>query len=112
MQKTLKNKKTDSSKTLKMKREKNKEYKESQITTINIFGFTFYMKNYILLKNTVWKKLAYTITFYLQFLCVAGYFKHSNDTPKLKIHKYTNYNIIEIFINRLSSTTQIFIVMD
>ena len=38
--------------------------------------------------------------------------KRSNDTPNLNIHKYTNYNIIEIYINRLSATTQIFIVMD
>ena len=38
--------------------------------------------------------------------------KHSNDTPKLNIHKYANYNIIEIYINRLSTTTQIFIAMD
>ena len=38
--------------------------------------------------------------------------KHSNDTPKLNIHKYTNYKIIEIRINRLSITTQIFITMD
>ena len=50
--------------------------------------------------------------FYLQFLCVAGYLNHSNDTPKLNIHKYTNYNVIEIYINRLSTTTIIFIAMD
>ena len=68
--------------------------------------------NYILLENTIWKKVVYIIKFYLQFLCVAGYLKHSNDTPNLNIHKYTNYNIIEIYINRLSTTTQIFIAMD
>ena len=50
--------------------------------------------------------------FYLHFLRVVGYLKHSNDTPKLNIHKYTNYNIIEIYINRLSNTMQIFIAMD
>ena len=50
--------------------------------------------------------------FYLQFLCVAGYLKDSNDTPKLNMHKYISYNIIEIYINRLSTTTQIFITMD
>ena len=49
---------------------------------------------------------------YLQFLCNAGYLKHSNDSPNLNIHKYTNYDIIEIFINRLSITTQIFIAID
>ena len=52
------------------------------------------------------------ITFHLQFLCVVGYLKRSNDTPKLNIHKYNNYNIIEIYINRLSLTMQIFIAMD
>ena len=68
--------------------------------------------NYILLENIIWKKVVYTIKFYLQFLCVAGYLKHSNDTPNLNIHKYTNYNIIEIYINRLSTITQISIAMD
>ena len=34
------------------------------------------------------------------------------DTPKLNIHKYTNYNIIEIYINRLSTTTKTFIAAD
>ena len=56
--------------------------------------------------------MVYTIKFYIQFLCVPGYLKHNNDTPNLNIHKYTNYNIIEIYINRLSTTTQIFIAMD
>ena len=41
------------------------------------------------------------IRFYLQFLCIAGYFKHSNDTPNLNIHKYTNYNTIDIYINNV-----------
>ena len=39
----------------KMKTKKNEEYKESQITTMSIFGFTFFIKNYILLKNIVVK---------------------------------------------------------
>ena len=30
-------------------------FKESQIATINIFGFIFYIKNYILLKNNLEK---------------------------------------------------------
>ena len=38
-----------------MKTKKNEEYKESQITTMSIFGFTFFIKNYILLKNIVVK---------------------------------------------------------
>ena len=37
--------------------------------------------------------------------------KYSNYTPKLNIYKYTNYNIIEIYINRSSNTKQIFIAM-
>ena len=89
----------------KMKRKKTEERKESQsqITAINIFGFTFYIKNYILLENIVWKKAVYTIAFYLQFLCIARYMSRSNDTPKLNLDKYTNYNVIEICIKRLST---------
>ena len=91
----------------KVKRKKIGEYEESQITTIYIFGFKLYFaRRYSL------KKLFYTIKFYLQFLCVAGYREQSNNTPKLNIHKYTNYNTIEISINRLSTTTQIFIAMN
>ena len=91
-----------------MKRKKSEEYEESQITTIYIFiGFKLYFAR----KHSL-KKVVYTLKFYLQFLCVAGYLNHSNDTPKLNIHKYTNYNVIEIYINRLSTTTIIFIAMD
>ena len=68
--------------------------------------------NYILLANLFWKKVVYIIKFYLQFLCVVGYLKHSNDNIHNSNNKYTNYNIIEIYINRLSTTTQIFIAMD
>ena len=91
-----------------MERKKNEEYKESQITAISILGLNFYLKNYILLESIIKKKKAiYTITFYLQFSCVAGYLKRSNDTPKLNINKYINYNIIEIYIYRLSTTIAI-----
>ena len=38
------------------------------------------------------------------FFLVAGYLKHTSDTPNSNIHKYTNYNIIEIYINRLTTT--------
>ena len=93
-------------KTLK-REEKNEEYEESQITTIYIF----YFKLYFAQKHNL-KKVVFTIKLYLQFLCVAGYLKHSNDTPNLNIHKYTNYDIIEMYINRLSTTTQIFIAME
>ena len=36
-----------------MQRKKNEEYRESQITTINNFGFNFYIKNYILVENMI-----------------------------------------------------------
>ena len=72
-----------------MNGKKNEEYKESQITTINIFGFTFYMEKIYFTRKHNLKKAVYAIPFYLQFLCIPGYFKHSNDTPKLNI----NYNI-------------------
>ena len=68
--------------------------------------------NYTLLKNIIWKQVVYNIKFYVQFFCVVGYLKQSNDTPKLNIHKYKNYIIIEIYIYRLSTTTLIFIAMD
>ena len=60
--------------------------------------------NYILIKNIISKKVVYTIKFYLQFSCVAGCLKHSNDIPNLNIHKCANYNVIEIYMNRLSTT--------
>ena len=66
------------------KMEKTRKIKQQQYTSLVL--------NYILLENIAWKKLFYTIKFYLQFLWVAGYLKHSNNTP------YTNYNMIEIYI--------------
>ena len=46
-----------------MKRKKNEEYEESQITTIYIFGLQLYFaRKYNL------KKVVYTIKFYLQFV--------------------------------------------
>ena len=76
-------------KKLKSEKRKGVEYEESQITTICSFGF-----KYNLLESIIWKKIVCTIKFYLQFLCVAGCLKHSNDTPNLNIHKYTNYDIM------------------
>ena len=95
-----------------MKTTEKEQCRQSQITTINIFDFTFCIKNHILLEGIVWKKTVYTIIFYRQFLRVAGYLKCSNNTPNLKKHKYTNYNIIEIYINRLITTTQVLIAVD
>ena len=69
---------------------------ESQITTIYIFGFKVYFaRKRNLKKNCLYHQILFTV------LCIAGYLKHSNDAPNLNIHKYTNYNIIEIYINRL-----------
>ena len=73
--------------------------------------YLLYKKSHFARKHSL-KKLVYTITFYLQILCVTGCLKRSNDTPKLNIHKYNNYNIIEIYINSLRTTTQIFIAME
>ena len=65
-----------------------------------------------MLENKIWKKVVYAIKFYLKFLCVAGYLKHSNDNIHDSNDIYANYNIIEIHINRLSTATQIFIALD
>ena len=35
-----------------MKTKKNEEYKDSEIKTMSIFGFTFFIKNYIILENS------------------------------------------------------------
>ena len=100
-------KKTDRRKALKSEENKNEEYEESQITTKYIFGFKIHFA-----QKPNLKKVVYTIKFHLQFLCVAGHLKHSNDTPNLNIHNYINCNIIKIYINRLRTATQIFIAMD
>ena len=43
-----------------MKRKKNKEYKESQIATINIFCFTYFIKKiYFVRKNSLKKSSLY-----------------------------------------------------
>ena len=68
------------------------------------------MLSYILLENIIWK-VVYIIKFYLQFLCAAGYLKHSGDPTKLNILNI-QFITIEICINRLSTTTQIFIAID
>ena len=111
VRKTLwKRRKQTEEKHWKVKRKKNEEYEESQITTVYIFGFKLYSAPKHSLKKSCLH--LYTIKFYLQFLCVAGYLKDTNDTARLNIQKYTNYNIIEIYMNRISIRTLIFIVMD
>ena len=98
-----------------MKTKKNEECKECQITT-TICGFTFFIKNYILLINIVvkGKKVKSSSYHHISFTVFmrCRYLKRSNDTSKLNIHKYNNYNIIKIHINRLTLTMQILIAMD
>ena len=50
---TLKKRRKQTEKIFKNKEKKNKEYRESQITTINVFGSTCYINIYILLENIV-----------------------------------------------------------
>ena len=99
VQKTLKKrKKQTEEKHWKVKRKKNEAFKESQIT-IHIFGFKLYFaRKHNLRKSSLYHQIL------LQFLCIARYLNHSNDTPNLNIHKYTYYNTIDLYINRLSTT--------
>ena len=84
----------------KMRRKKNEEYRESQVTTINIFDFTFYIL-YFAWKQSL-KKVVYTVAFYLQFLYVAGYLKSSNGFAL--VFRPQDFRP-EIHINRLGITT-------
>ena len=80
-------KKTDRRKTLKNNERKKKNTKNQ--VTMKIFSFTFYVKNYILLKNSV-KKVVSVILFTVFMRC--RYLKRCNDASKLNIHKCNNYN--------------------
>ena len=66
----------------------------------------------IFCSKTLLKKssLYHHILFTVSMRC--RYFKGSNDTPKLNIHRYTNHDIIDIHLNRLSTTTKTFIMID
>ena len=70
--------------------------------------------NYILLDNIFWKTVVYTFTPWnsIYSFCALQGLWNSNDTPKVNIHKYTNCNMIKIYINRLSTTKQVFMAMD
>ena len=90
-----------------MKRKNNEEYKESQITTIRISDFKLYFaRKHNLKKSCLYRQILFTV-----FMC-CGIFETHNDKMHNSNDKYANYNVIEIYINRLSSTTQIFIAMD
>ena len=52
--------------------------------------------NNIHLESNLKKSCLYPQIFNLQFLCIAGYLKHSNENIDSSNDKYTNYNIIEI----------------
>ena len=83
-----------------MKRKKNEEYRESQVTIIIIFDFTFCLL-YFAGKHSL-KKVVYTLAFYLQFLYVAGYLKSSNGF----VFVFRPYDFPpEIHINRVGITT-------
>ena len=90
----------------KLKRKKNEEYEESQITAIYIFGFKLCFTR----KHNLKKKVFIPSNFIYSFYALQGIW-NKNDLTNLNIHIYTNYNIIEIYINRLSTTTQIYILL-
>ena len=96
-----------------MKTKKNEEYKESQITIMSVFGFPFFIKSYVLLENIIvkGKKVKSSLYHHILFTVFMRCRIFETQSPKLNIHKY-NYNIIEIYINRLSLTMQISIAMD
>ena len=97
-----------------MKTKKNEEYMESQITIMSVFGFPFFIKSYILLENIIvkGKKVKSSLYHHILFTVFMRCRIFETHSPKLNIHKYNNYNIIEIYINRLSLTMQIFLAMD
>ena len=113
MQKTSKKRRKQAEeKHRKEKRKKNKEYEESQITTIYIFGFIlYYARKHNLKKSCLYHQILFTVFMCCMIiyiiLCI-----HSNDDIHNSNDKYTNYHIIEIYINRLSTTMEIFIALD
>ena len=82
------NEKNRQKKNVKKWRARKKKNTKNQVT-MKIFSFTFYVKNYILLKNSV-KKVVSVILFTVFMRC--RYLKRCNDASKLNIHKCNNYN--------------------
>ena len=112
VQKTLKKKRKQAEeKHWKVKRKKNEEYEESQITTIYIFiGFKLYFARKHILK---------TICLYLYTIpwnFIYSFYALQDVWNTVMIHQssiYINIQVmIKICINRLSTTTQMFIAMD
>ena len=96
-------------------KEKRQINKESQITTINIFGFFFYIKNYILLENIAWKNSLYH---HISFTVFVGWRDIWN---AIMIHQSSyGFTLLfrphdlrpEMYINGLGTTTQISKAMD
>ena len=88
--------KTDRRKTLiNEDKEKRRIQGKSSNNNEHLWFYLFYKKLYFTQKHSSKGKhssnVVYTITFYLQFLCVVGYLKRSNDTPE---PIYTNVIII------------------
>ena len=99
-------KKTDRRKTLKSEeKEKRRIRGKSNNNNIHLWFWIIFCSTYF------GKKVAYIINFIYSFYALQDIWN------KVMIHqiwkyKCTNYNIIEIYINRLSATTQIFIAID
>ena len=103
-------------KTLKNEKKEKRRMQEKSNNNNKPFWFYFLFKNYILLESIIWKKqfipsILFTV-FRILKRCRIWYLKRSNDTPKLQIHKYRNYDIIEIYISRWSTMAQMFMAMD
>ena len=86
----------DRRKTLKSEETEKRRIRRMSNNNIYFFG-------YILLENIIWKKFVYTIKFYLQFLCVAGYLKHSNDTLSVVLNLSILAEIICVLFTLTSS---------
>ena len=94
-------------KTLKSEEKGKRRIRGKSCPTIYIFGIKLYFAQ----KHNLKKSCLYHQFFFIVFMR-CRVLKRSNDTPNLNIHKYANYNRIEMYINKLSATTQIFIAMD
>ena len=92
----------------KVERKENEEYEESQIIAVYIFGFKLYFARKYDLKNLF--KLFMPSNFIYSFYALRDIWS-TVIIHQSYIYKIQNCNIIEIYINRLSTTTQIFIAI-
>ena len=84
VQKICKKKKKTDKKTLTNKeKEKRRIQGKSNNNKIHLWFCLLCKKLHFALKHSL-KKVVYTTTIYLQFLCLAGYLRRSNNTRKLK----------------------------